>query len=138
MAYDHHRPEISAQAFEARREIRDLDRRAVGVMDRRDQDRRIAEVVLFAVMEAVDGDIEKSVIAVIVEAGTRFVMIFQQAAEYGIAVKMRQAAPDDPPVLVDQRAEPAISDDAEIQISHFWRCRFPCCSLKSAIHALTL
>ena len=83
-AHQHGRPVDAAELPEARREIDDPDSAARGIGKDGRENRRVAFVVLSAVGEVLDADIEESRAVL---AGP----VVEQAAEYRIAVEARPA-----------------------------------------------
>ena len=106
-ANQRHGPEAAPVLLEAGREVGDLQRAARVVEQGGDEDRGVAQIALFGAGEPLELDGEEpDIVAIAVE----------QPAEYGVAVQPRHAAPDDAPARVDQGADGAVADDAEVEI----------------------
>src|SRR5690606_19483441 len=84
----------------------------------------VLHVVLFAARHAIKQDAEEAEIL-------RAIALTQQGAEHGIAVEARHAGPDDFALFVDQRADAAVADESEIQITHI--SSFQSCCASSGI-----
>ena len=93
-------------AAPARGKVDDLDLTALAVAQDRAQDRGIGQVVLFAAFEIFQLDAE---VAAYLLGGR------EQGAERRVAIEGGQAAPDHVGLLVDQRAEAAVADDAKVE-----------------------
>ena len=105
--HQHHRAIEAAVLAPARREIGDLDRAAVAVVQHRAQHRGVLDVVLLGAVEVLRARIEP--VAAIDHAAAA-------ARRSRIAVERRHAAPDDAPARVDQRAEAAVADQAQVEV----------------------
>jgi hypothetical protein len=104
-AHQHHRPVEAAVLAPARREVDLFDRAAVAVVEHRAQDRGVADVMLLGMGEVLEFD--RPVAA--------FEFRLEQCAERGVPVESGQAAPDDAAAAVEQCAEAAVADQAEVQ-----------------------
>ncbi len=101
------RPVEAVVLAPARREIDDFQGAAMLVAQHGAKDGGVGQVALFAVDHVLQLDAEV----------TAFLLVgAEQGAEGRVAIEGRQAAPDDARVFVDQRAEAAIADHAQIQI----------------------
>ena len=98
----------AAILLEAGGEIGDPHAAALGVGQRRFQDRAVAVIGLRAGGEAFELDIHEPAI-----------FIIQQAAEDRVGIEPGMAVPDMPALPVDQSADDAIADDGEVEIMHF-------------------
>src|SRR5690606_27599366 len=87
----------------------------------RAQDRGVGDVRLLAALEVLQLDAE--VAAVVVAR-------LEQRAEGGVAVERRHAAPHHPRAAIDERAEAAVADDAEVEAGRV-HPRAPCRSHSS-------
>ena len=101
-----HRMEDAAMLLVARREVANLDRAAVGRLQAREQHRAVPEVTLLRADFAFQFDIEPALVA---DARR------QQRTEHRVTVERGQAAPDDAATRIDQRADAAIADHAEVE-----------------------
>src|SRR5690606_30044269 len=93
----------------ARREVADLDHATVGGFEPGHEHRAVAEVALARRDFTFEFEVEPACVG----QARR-----EQGTEDRIAVERRQAAPDDAPAWVDQRADAAIADDAEVERRH--------------------
>src|SRR5699024_8433054 len=105
----------------ARGEVDHFHRAAVAVVEHRAEDRGVGHVGLFAAVEILQLDAEIAAV---------MVARLQQRAERGIAVDGRHAAPHRPRAAVDERAEAAVADHAQVQ-GGFAHWKAPCCSQAS-------
>jgi hypothetical protein len=87
-------------------QVADLDGVSTIVEHAGDENRRVPLVVLLGARHAVEIDGEYPAVASV---------IVQQTTENGIGVESRQATPDDSPGGINQRAEAAVSDNAQIE-----------------------
>jgi hypothetical protein len=108
-AYQHHRTVEARVLVPARREIGDLDRAAAVVAQDRLEDGGVVGVVLFGRRQVFEFD--RPIAAV--ELG------FQQRAERRVAIEGRQAAPGHACLRIDQRAETAVADHAEVEVAGY-------------------
>ena len=115
MADHYRRPEHPVQALETRREVGDLQCRALGVVEGRPQDGGVVQVALFTAGEIFHLDVEEPEIGIRVPPVLAAV---EQAAEHGVAVEAGHAGPHHPASAVDEGAERAVADHAELQVAH--------------------
>ena len=101
------RPVEAVVLAPARGEIEDFQCAALRVTQHGAQDRSVGEVFLLAAREVLQLDGE-------VAAG--LLVGAEQGAEGGVAVEGGQAAPDNAGMFVDQGAEAAVADHAQIKI----------------------
>ncbi len=109
-SHDGLRIEQAVPPEQAGREIRDA-KRALPSVQLRLQHGGVFDIALFAADMVVQFDRENAIVGGVFRRP-------HQPVEDRVAVKARQAIPDDPGVLVDQRRDSAVSDDAEVEIVH--------------------
>ena len=116
----HHRQGAGQAAvpLEARREVQDLQRMAELASEDRLHDRRVGQVALFGLGEAVELDL--------VEADG--LDRLKEIAEHRVAVEAGHAGPDQPRPRVQKSRIGAVSDHGEIKRLHPWplRCAARC------------
>jgi hypothetical protein len=90
---------------EPRREVADLDRAARGVAQPRDEDRRIAVVVLLGAHFARELDRVDAVLAPVA---------IEQRGKQRVRIEARQARPHQAPARVEKAAPGAVSDHRQV------------------------
>ena len=113
----------AAGAFKARREIINVERAAILRFQPRDKDRRVPDIMLGG--RNLPFEFEPPHALVLLVA-------IEQGAENGVSVDAGDAAPDEPALLVYQRAYLAIADRREFQILFVHRSSHLCTAATSS------